>query len=364
MMGSRSDSIGIGVVGTGLGALLLRINEVEDSRMRVVGIYDTDPRREHQRYDVGKRLQALADEFEVGFVADDYEQLLARPDIHVIGIFSPCPCHFEQIKAALIAGKHVIVTKPMVTSLDEAREVVRLVDETGLKLLVGQSMRWNGMFQTIHDMYIAGEIGEVRLAESYYVHDLRTVLDVSPWRYEMPQDFIYGGVCHPADLLRWFLGEVDEVFAYGIRGLVEPRYPADKQDDFIISLRYRSGAIARILGGFDMIHPPSLWGDRFHGVGIGLYGTKASLFNDRIVREYYPDGKPVEERIAPSADRLTHSGEVLGFLRHFEECLVNDERPLVDVRDGAQIVAICSACWDSVHSGLPVKVTREFDRLD
>jgi predicted dehydrogenase len=51
----------------------------------------------------------------------------------------------------------------------------------------------------------------------------------------------------------------------------------------------------------------------------------------------------------------------MGFLRHFERCLLRGEKPLVDVRDGAQIVAICSACWDSIRTGLPAKVIREFD---
>jgi predicted dehydrogenase len=361
-VGSVSKNIGLGVVGTGLGALLLRINQVEDSRLQVRGLYDPDPGREHQRYDAGKRLHALADEFAVPFVADTYEQLLDRPDIHAVAVFSPCPCHFAQITAALKAGKHVLVTKPMVTSLDEARQIVNLVDRTGLKLLVAQSMRWNGMFQAIHDLHDAGETGDVRLAEAYYMHDLRPVLDVSPWRYEMPQDLMYGGVCHPVDLLRWFLGEVDEVFAYGTRGSVETRYPAGKADNFMISLKYRSGAIARVMGGFDLVHPPSLWGQTFHGVGIGLYGTRASVFNDRLVRDYYPGGQPQEEPITPRGGHLTHSGEVFGFLRHFEDCLAKGEEPLVGVRDGAQIVAICSACWDSIHTGLPAKVTREFDR--
>lgn len=354
--------LGIGVVGTGLGALLLRVNNLADSRLQVRGLYDTDPGRAHQRYDVGKRLRTLADEFCVPFIADTYEDLLARDDIHIIAVFSPCPCHYEQLRAALLAGKHVIVTKPMVTALDEARELVRLVDETGRKFLVAQSMRWNAMFQAIHDLHEAGEIGEIRMAEGYYLHDMRPVLDVSPWRYEMPQDYMYGGVCHPADLLRWFLGEVDEVFAYGVQGLTEPRYPADKPNDFIISLKYRNGALGRILGGFDLIHPPSLWGQSFHGVGVGLYGSKASVFNDRIVREYYPGGQPQEEKIEPRGGYLNHAGEVTEFLRHFEDCVVSDRQPLVDVRDGAQIVAICAACWESIATGLPVKVTREFDR--
>ena len=61
----------------------------------------------------------------------------------------------------------------------------------------------------------AGEIGELFMAESHYVHDLRPVYDYSPWRVEMPQDLILGGACHPIDLLRWFMGDIDEVTVTG-----------------------------------------------------------------------------------------------------------------------------------------------------
>ncbi len=301
-----------------------------------------------------------AEEFGVEYVPSTEE--LWKRDIDAVGIFSPCVYHYEQIRQALLAGKHVIVTKPMVDSLDEAREIVELVDRTGLKLLVAQSMRWNSMFRAIHALHEAGKLGRIMLAEAYYVHDMRPVMDRSPWRYQIPQDFMYGGVCHPVDLLRWFLGEVDEVFSYGSHGGLDTRYPADKENNFIISLKYQNGVIARVLSAYDIIHPPALWHRPFHGVGLALYGTKASLFNDRIVYEYYGQGKPVEEAITPADEKEDHAGETMGFLKHFEQCLVNGVKPLVDVRDGAQVVAICSACWDSIHSGRPVKVTREFQR--
>jgi len=354
--------IGIGVAGLGLGATLLRINKDPASRLCVRGIFEPDPARRHQRYDVGKDTRALAREFGVEIVTSSHEELLSRKDLHAVAVFSPCPFHFAQVKAALLAGKHVIVTKPMVVSLEEAREVVALADRTGLKLLVAQSMRWNSMFRTIHDLYADGKLGDIRLAEAYYVHDLRPVLDRSPWRYEIPQDLMYGGVCHPVDLLRWFLGEADEVFAYGSHGGLDKRYPREKENNFVISLKYRSGVIARVLGAYDLVHPPSLWGKPFHGVGIGLYGTKASVFNDRIVYDYYGKGAPKEEPIVPKDKSEDHAGEVMGFLRHFEDCIVNDRKPLVDARDGAQIIAICSACWESIRTGRPVKVSREFDR--
>lgn len=353
--------IGIGVAGTGLGAALLEINRREDSRLQVRAIYEPDRQRQHQRYQVGKSAAELAQDFGVRRVTDDYAALLADPAIDIVAVFSPCPLHFEQVRAALRAGKHVIVTKPMAVSLDEARRLVELVDQTGLKLLVAQSMRWNSMFQAIHELCVGGKLGDIQLAEAYYMHDLRSVLDVSPWRYQMPQDYMYGGVCHPVDLLRWMLGEVDEVFCYGTHGVLDPRYPADKPNDFLINLKYRSGVIARVMGAFDLVHPPALWSRSFHGVGIGLYGTKASLFNDRVVYEYRGKGEPREEPVEPLGGHYDHAGEIIGFLRHFEQCLVNDEEPLVGVSDGAQIVAICHACWESIATGLPVKVTREFD---
>jgi predicted dehydrogenase len=272
-----TKDIGLGVVGTGLGAALLTINRAPDSRLQVRGLHDPDPDRRHERHEVGKRLQSLAEESGVSLVAREYEELLACEDIHAIAVFSPCPCHFAQVKAALLAGKHAIVTKPMAVSLDEARELVALVDRTGLKLLVAQSMRWNSSFQAIHDLFTAGALGEIRLAESYYVHDLRPVYDRSPWRYEMPQDLMYGGVCHPVDLLRWFLGEVDEVFAYGSYGGLDPRYPADKQDNFVISLRYRSGVIARVLGAYETaVAGPAVRARLAAALGAGAATTLAT----------------------------------------------------------------------------------------
>jgi predicted dehydrogenase len=353
--------IGLGIAGTGLGAALLEINRCSDSRLEVRALYEPDAGRRHQRYQVGKTLQELAQEFGVQRLVRTYDELVQAPDVDVIAVFSPCPLHAEQVSTALRAGKHVIVTKPMAVSLEEARRLVELVDRTGLKLLVAQSMRWNSMFMTIHSLFANGKLGDIRLAEAYYVHDLRPVYDRSPWRYQMTQDLMYGGVCHPVDLLRWILGEVDEVFAYGSHGGLDPRYPADKADNFLILLKYRNGVTARVMGAFDLIHPPALWRRTFHGVGIGLYGTKASLFNDRIVYEYRGRGQPREECLEPSGKDVDHAGEVIGFLRHFEHCLVSGEKPLVDVRDGAQVVAVCAACWESIRTGQPVKVTREFD---
>ena len=347
--------LGIGIIGTGLGALVLRLNNESERTVEVRGMADTDPLRKFQRYDVGKNLQNLADEFHVSFVTEDYQELLKRKDINIIGIFSPCPLHFKHIREALTAGKHIVCTKPMVVSLEEAKEVAKLVDRTGLKFLVGQSMRWNDIFITAKEMHEKGEIGRIIFAESYYVHDMRGVLDRSPWRYKITQDFMYGGCCHPIDLLRWFLGDIEEVFAYGICSHFDKRYPPDKEDTFLLNLKFKSGVIGRVMGAFGLVHPPHR-----HMVGLGLYGTRASLYNDEIVYDKegkHPFNKDIEKINIKGEG---HAEEIPRMFKHLEECIRNDQKPLVDVRDGAKVISTCSAAWESIKTGKPVKVFNEF----
>jgi predicted dehydrogenase len=108
-------------------------------------LYEPDPARRHQRQQVGKSVAELAAEFGVRWIAESYEELLQNPLVAVVAVFSPYALHAEQVGAALRAGKHVIVTKPLAVSLDEARQLVDLVDRTGRQILVAQSMRWNSM---------------------------------------------------------------------------------------------------------------------------------------------------------------------------------------------------------------------------
>jgi len=54
------------------------------------------------------------------------------------------------------------------------------------------------------------------------------------------------------------------------------------------------------------------WSRRFHGVDLSLYGTRATLYNDRIVRDYYGRGAPQEERIEPRGDALGHGADIMG----------------------------------------------------
>src|SRR5579883_2326320 len=164
--------IGIGVIGIGMGLTLAAINREASSRMVVCGLCAT--RRD--------RLEAAAQQWGIDFITTDYRELIARPDVDVVGVYSPDHLHAEHALAALRAGKHVICTKPMVTRVEDAVELVRLVDQTGLKFLVGQTMRFDPQFATAKRMLDDGDLGTIAWAEAHYVHDLRHILPLTPWR--------------------------------------------------------------------------------------------------------------------------------------------------------------------------------------
>jgi predicted dehydrogenase len=225
--------------------------------------------------------------------------------------------------------------------------VVQLVRANGIKFLVGQTSRFVPRFMAAHKLYEEGDLGRPLFAEAHYVHDMRPVMDRTAWRHESPQDWLYGGACHPIDLLSWFFGDVDEVFVYASCSHMDDRYPADKHDNFLINLRFRSGVIARIFAVYGLVEPP------LPMQGLGIYGDKGSFVNDQLVLdkiEWQPEMSLEFRREAG------HGGEVLRYMRHFEECLRSDTRPLIDEVTGAKVIATASACWDSIRTGLPAKV--------
>jgi predicted dehydrogenase len=329
--------IGIGVIGLGMGRNMLAVNQDVASRMVVRGLCDSNE----------ALLRQVQQQHAVELATTNYRELLTRSDIDVVGIYSPDHMHMTHIEAAARAGKHIICTKPMVVSPAEAARTLQLVREHKIKFLVGQTCRFTPAFVTAKKLFDDGDLGRPLFAEAHYVHDMRPVFDRTPWRYEQPQDFLYGGACHPVDLLRWFLGDVEEVFVYGTQSGIDPRYA--RHDNFLINLRFANGVIARVLAVFGLVEPP------LPMLGLGIYGDKGSIVNDQIVLDKI-EGKPVMK--LTFGQERGHGGEVWRYMRHFEECLLEDKQPLVDASEGAQVIATIAACWESIYTGLPAKVAR------
>ena len=91
----------------------------------------------------------------------DYEESLRKEDCDAVFILTPSAGHYEQAKAALEAGKHVYVEKPFTQSHRQAIELCRLADDRGVKLMVGQNMRFVPVIRQLQEENAQGNFGKI-----------------------------------------------------------------------------------------------------------------------------------------------------------------------------------------------------------
>ena len=273
-----------------------------------------------------------------------YEELLENPIIDVIMVCSPDHFHAGHSIEALRAGKHVLCEKPMTTTLQDCRDMVRAVDETGLTFMVSQFMRFQPIHQEIKKLYDDGALGRAFFVEGSYIHDMSGIYAQRTWRSDPknPQNVLIGGGCHPLDLLRWAVGsEIEEVHAYS-NGYATPDFVLD--DCYIFSCKFENGCLGKVM---------VTAGCRGHGMGEGflsIYGTEATVWRDC----FYPaNGKP-------TAITFENLDPMQTAVNHFVDCVMTGRQPSIDVRDGAKTVSALVAGVESAESGAAVTVSNEF----
>jgi scyllo-inositol 2-dehydrogenase (NADP+) len=97
---------------------------------------------------------------------DTYETLLADDDIHLISICSPSSTHFKYAKESLIAGKHVLIEKPITATLKEAQELFEIAETKKLHIFVYQNRRFDSDFLTVKKVIESGVLGEIHTYEA------------------------------------------------------------------------------------------------------------------------------------------------------------------------------------------------------
>ncbi|WP_332368112.1 Gfo/Idh/MocA family oxidoreductase [Spirosoma telluris] len=151
-----------------------------------------------------------AKEFDFQQYTTNYQDLLDDPTIDVIAIYTPDKFHAEHTKQALLHGKHVVCTKPFIDDLSKAKELIDISEQTGKKVFVGQSSRFFEPMKKQRADFNAGLIGELITIEGYYHADHRWFLDKG-WSLENAFKWLYGGLSHPVDFIRWYLPNIEEV---------------------------------------------------------------------------------------------------------------------------------------------------------
>ncbi|MCE5230795.1 Gfo/Idh/MocA family oxidoreductase [bacterium] len=136
----------------------------------------------------------------------NYDELIAREDIHAISVVTPDHLHRDMAIKAMRAGKHVICEKPMDLTVEGCDEMNRVARETGRLLFVDFHKRYDQVQQKTREFILQGKIGTVQYGNCYMEDTIVVPRDWFPKWAEATTPFWFIGV-HQIDMLRWSLGQ-------------------------------------------------------------------------------------------------------------------------------------------------------------
>ncbi|GMV24020.1 MAG: hypothetical protein AMXMBFR58_00510 [Phycisphaerae bacterium] len=344
-------SLGLGVIGLHEGrTLLLAMNRT--ASIHPVAGCDLNP----------EKIQACRAELPALFYTSSYQEMLDRPDVNVVAIYTPDSLHADHIVAAFDAGKDVICTKPLVNSLGDARRVLDAGRRTGRRLMVGQSTRFFEPFRRQRAAYERGELGTVELLDAHYIHRMDWYYQKSPW-VAKETDWVFLGLSHPLDLLCWYLGPIRSVQAMSVRSELAARFETRGPDVYIVNAVSQTGRLGRAMGHYGCHELPTAR----NCIELMLYGSRStSLAQYHDMRYVYAaaDGTEVTEDHMYAGRHYyfnsevhgMHYGEFANYAEAFARSILDGTPNSPDLEEGVRTFCVMDAVRRSAVEGRQVEV--------
>jgi predicted dehydrogenase len=337
--------IRIGIIGYGYWGPNLVRNFAELSRAEVAAVSDLDQ----------KKLDTVKKRFPAVKTSTDFQDLLRDDSIDAIAIATPVSSHFELGMAALKAGKHVWLEKPMTETSLQARKLVEEAEKRKLLLHVDHTFTYTGAVKKMAEVIKSGDLGRV-----YYYDSTRVNLGL----FQRDVSVISDLAVHDFSILDYLLGEhPTAVSASGIN-----HFPGTPENLAYITLFYESGTIAHVnvswlapvkvrnilVGGskkmitYDDLEPSEKV--KIYDKGVSFTDDPAKIHEMRV-------GYRTGDMWAPKLDgseALRVEGE------HFIDCIEQKKTSQTDGRLGLRVVELIEAATSSMRGrGETVYVQRK-----
>lgn len=281
----------------------------------------------------------LAQSLDIPFYYTDYRKMLEDPKIDAVMISTPHDLHAEHCVAALEAGKHVLIEKPIARSLKESQQILDAAQKTDKVLMVGFCERFEPRHQYIRKLIDEGVLGKLLSARTDHYQNFNPA-PASWWRNaeKVGGGSVISSGIHRLDLLRWYLGEPTEVFARGVG--MEERLEAEACVHAVIS--FDSGAVANFSINWAIF-------DYKHYEAMSLTGKDGTLYSDG--QTFQLSVKNVENGKMKIVD-VPEGYEKM--FEHFAKCIREGREPLTNGREGHETLRLVRAIYKSMETGMPV----------
>ena len=210
-------------------------------------------------------------------IYNDYDRMLADPELDVISICTPHPFHPDQSVAAAEAGKHLVIEKPVALDLDGVNRIQEAVQKAGVKAVICFEVRLVGHFKTVRALLDRGLLGEIHYAEVDYYHGIGPWYGQYQWNIKknMGGSSLLTAGCHAMDGLLWFMGSKPvEVVSFGTRSKNPAFQPYEYDTTSATMLKFENGAVGKCASVIDCIQP--------YLFNVHLVGSKGSVWNDKF----------------------------------------------------------------------------------
>lgn len=338
------------IVGCGKISARLALPQLSRCRDATVGalvdINHETARRLAGQFDIPRRL-----------VWTSWQRMLREADVDAVAVNVPNALHAEITIAALRAGKHVLVEKPIATTLRDADAMIAAARRHGRWLMVEQTQRFDPAHEAAYRLLRGGAVGTVREVHGRLGHAGPRYWAGTPRTWLTNQGLAGGGAlmdvgAHIVDLLRWFSGQAVRRICCRT-GAREQR--GGVEDHASALLEFAGG----VRGAFE-----ASWTTRPYEISTSCYGTQGTLRTsfgrgprvalERCQRRGDPntfDG-PVRHPRVPGRSRLG------GAYPYFTRCIQRRARPFISGEEGRATLAVILAAYQSARTGRWVELPR------
>jgi myo-inositol 2-dehydrogenase / D-chiro-inositol 1-dehydrogenase len=291
--------------------------------------------------------QAVADECGIQRVVRDYHELLEDETIDAVLIATSTPTHAMIIKDCASAGKQIFCEKPLALDLADIDDALAEVEKAGVKLQVGFNRRFDKSYQRVHEIVASGEIGRP------------CILRITNRDPDFPaMEFMRasGGIfldlaIHDFDMVRYQVGEVDEVYAMGSVLINQELHEFSDVDTDVVSLRFANGAVGSIDNSRKAVYGYDQRLEVFCSNGTAMAENETETTVVKGNTAGFLSAKPpyfFMQRYAPC-----YVEEV----RQFIECVRDDKPTPTNGADGRAAVVLGYAAGKSLQENRPVKIS-------
>ena len=301
-------------------------------------------------------MASVAKEFNIdeSKCCTDYKEVLADPNINTVIIATPDQLHKNMCEEAVAAGKHVMCEKPLALTRADVEAIVAAANKSEKKFMVGQICRFTPGFLKAKEIMDSGVIGEVYFVESEYAHDyVKMFVKPGNWRSDPDRNGVVGGGCHAVDLVRWYLGDPCEVFAYGTHKALT-NVPYD--DANVAIMKFPNGAMGKVF--------VSTGCKRDYTMRTVIYGTKGTVICDNTspyIQLFKLEGEELTVAKHPEQIRVNiNNHNAQGEFEVFSKHILEDTPVKMDAIQGAKTVEVCFAIIESTKTGKPVAPNYNF----